>query len=550
MITYPSCKQATHAWPTSNLCPNKKGKVPIDGENKKVEICSINEYMTSCNKCKHSTFGECNDSDVNAKSTCCIAVVLNMDNTEIDLRALKFVDVVNVNLICCICQTAFIKPVISTCGYAKDTYHMKAFFIRHTFCEHCIYQALELSTVCPIDRTQLSINDFQPAAKIISNMVNELIAYCPYFEKGCDYTGQRQFMESHVKNDCQYTLTCCQSEECKKLLLRKDIKHHSETCKHRILECNMCKQKVPAYEMEKHYDACPSEIIDCPYCGTSRPRSEHTSHTTECPHFIISCPHHNDGCVWTGKRELSEEHLSLCPYESMKHYIQQQKRTEAKLKDDLRQLRSENESLKRQQLESRQKMNALTNQLEMMFPGHFTNTILMLDHDILTNEQMHSTPTDSIHSPPIRLGDEGSHHGEPSSTAAAPALAESQQRMNSELETLSANIASLELKQNMALMTETFRLQEELQSLRAVCHGLRMQMHYLMTDRRNASTGGTTAGNGNGAAGSGGTNATRTGATGSSVVNSGSMNTTRVLPRIHAYNATSAATASKQETKL
>ncbi|KAG1141455.1 hypothetical protein G6F36_015693 [Rhizopus arrhizus] len=46
-------------------------------------------------------------------------------------------------------------------------------------------------------------------------------------------------------------------------------------------------------------------------------------------------------------------------------------------------------------------------------------------------------------------------------------LAENQ-RVASELETLSANIASLELKQNMALMTETFRLQEELQGLRSV----------------------------------------------------------------------------------
>ncbi|KAI8988041.1 hypothetical protein BDF20DRAFT_985412 [Mycotypha africana] len=74
MVTCPSCKQATHAWPTSNLCPNKKAKAPIDGEDEKVEICFINVYMTSCNKCKRSTFGEYNDSDVKAKSTCCIAV--------------------------------------------------------------------------------------------------------------------------------------------------------------------------------------------------------------------------------------------------------------------------------------------------------------------------------------------------------------------------------------------------------------------------------------------------------------------------------------------
>lgn len=39
----------------------------------------------------------------------------------------------------------------------------------------------------------------------------------------------------------------------------------------------------------------------------------------------------------------------------------------------------------------------------------------------------------------------------------------------------------------MTLMTETFRLQEEMQSLRTICHGMRMQMHYLMMDRRDAA---------------------------------------------------------------
>lgn len=84
------------------------------------------------------------------------------------------------------------------------------------------------------------------------------------------------------------------------------------------------------------------------------------------------------------------------------------------------------------------------------------------------------------------------------------------QRMNNELETLSANLASLELKQNMALMTETFRLQEELQSLRAICHGLRMQMHYVLMDRR------TSASSAAGASGNSGTG------NGSSVGNDGS----------------------------
>lgn len=120
--------------------------------------------------------------------------------------------------------------------------------------------------------------------------------------------------------------------------------------------------------------------------------------------------------------------------------------------NELQHVHRENESLKRQQLESRQYIENLTRQLDMMFPGHF-----MTDPDIPEEARNESVMSET-------------------------------QRMNNELETLSASIASLELKQNMALMTETFRLQEELQSLRAICHGLRMQMHYIMMDRKTAAT--------------------------------------------------------------
>lgn len=60
------------------------------------------------------------------------------------------------------------------------------------------------------------------------------------------------------------------------------------------------------------------------------------------------------------------------------------------------------------------------------------------------------------------------------------------ERIRSEIETLTAGLASLELKQNMAIMTESMRMQEEVQSLRAVCHGLRMQMHYLLLEQQNS----------------------------------------------------------------
>lgn len=94
------------------------------------------------------------------------------------------------------------------------------------------------------------MDQLQPAARIISNMVNELLVYCPNMDGGCTHTVQRQFVKSHLKNDCGYSMASCQLEECKQLMLKKDLGSHAETCKFRTVECNMCKEKMCSYELE------------------------------------------------------------------------------------------------------------------------------------------------------------------------------------------------------------------------------------------------------------------------------------------------------------
>lgn len=118
---------------------------------------------------------------------------------------------------------------------------------RHTFCLQCIQQALESSNLCPIDRAVIS-HELQPAIKIISNMVNELLVHCT--QEGCDFTCQRQLIESHIKNDCQYTMTCCELEECQELFLKRDLGSHAEKCQFRTSECFMCKKKLKVFELQ------------------------------------------------------------------------------------------------------------------------------------------------------------------------------------------------------------------------------------------------------------------------------------------------------------
>ncbi|KAI8366079.1 uncharacterized protein BYT42DRAFT_540711 [Radiomyces spectabilis] len=363
---------------------------------------------------------------------------MSQEDPDVDLRNLTYTDNINANLICCICQSPFIDPVISPCG--------------HTFCRTCICKALETSDICPIDRSALSLSELQPAVKIVCNMVNELSVYCPRAEQGCEYTGQRQLIQGHLKHDCLYTLAACQQEECKELVLKKDIHRHAETCKYRRAQCNMCKKHMRAFELEDHHKLCPAETIQCPHCNSSRSRSQHAAHLTVCPQHPVSCPHAEFGCQWTGERQqLETTHIEHCAYEGIKHYLYKQKEREQTLRDELRLVRSENDVLKRRQGELHQHIESLTDQLSLLLPqdpGLPEEARPNLQHSVLSETR----------------------------------------RLKNEVDELSANMQSLELKQNVALMEETFRLQEEMQALRAICHGMRMQMHFVMMERRGSNT--------------------------------------------------------------
>jgi len=47
---------------------------------------------------------------------------------------------------------------------------------------------------------------------------------CPHRDAGCEYTGERQLLESHLKLECPYVqIPCpCSEEGCKRSLARKD----------------------------------------------------------------------------------------------------------------------------------------------------------------------------------------------------------------------------------------------------------------------------------------------------------------------------------------
>ncbi|WAR52017.1 hypothetical protein PtB15_1B456 [Puccinia triticina] len=94
----------------------------------------------------------------------------------------------NENLVCPICRSPFIDPVMCE---STD----------HVFCRICLIKSLEVSPTCPIDRLPLSLSLVSPAPKIINKLVDELLVSCPFKSKlGCPFVCQRDLIAAHLRS--------------------------------------------------------------------------------------------------------------------------------------------------------------------------------------------------------------------------------------------------------------------------------------------------------------------------------------------------------------
>ncbi|KDQ57784.1 hypothetical protein JAAARDRAFT_156781 [Jaapia argillacea MUCL 33604] len=187
------------------------------------------------------------------------------------------------NLLCCICRMPFKDPTRTrTCC--------------HTFCYQCISHAMEISLLCPVDRSPLASEDLVPADPIVRNLVEELEVECSHKDAGCSYTCQRQLLASHLKDQCEYVEVPCGKEGCGHSVPRKDLKKH----KNGEGLCESC-SGVKFEETDSHQST---------YSQTTPPTD------------LSPCPHSSYGCQYTGSSTtLETSHLPTCPYESIKHFF-------------------------------------------------------------------------------------------------------------------------------------------------------------------------------------------------------------------------------------
>ncbi|KAF8331112.1 uncharacterized protein EI90DRAFT_2920692 [Cantharellus anzutake] len=446
-----------------------------------------------------------------------------------DDHALSYVDTVNSNLICSICQLPFTLPTVTiTCS--------------HTFCQSCIRTALAYREECPVDRSSLTLNDLQPANTIIRNLVDELLVHCPNSSLGCTHICQRQLMRTHLTHDCLYVATRCCEDDCNTRILRKDADKHAQTCPHRIVTCDACETRIKFTDLQIHNAECPAAEWICTYCQTITARSDRETHLSSCELVTVDCEHAQYGCSWRGKRNELSAHITTCAYEGLKGFFAMHtsrvlslEAENAALRSQLEELRINQDAMRRDVQSARSSLGPWLRSADSQPPpqaptqsrperviqrrrmsvplstasfGHPFDPV----EDSDTGIRVHSTTTvdersfpsdndwpsstisdfspsqnDTTHQPRRALSPDMpypriSSYSHAQTWVAPIDLTTSLEGCLTSLRNSIVNIAtaldSQERRQDIALATETLRMHEEVASLRAIVQGLRMQVHF------------------------------------------------------------------------
>ena len=143
----------------------------------------------------------------------------------------RFIDKVDPRLECGICLKVLKDPV--QCSN------------EHYFCRSCVERSLrETSEVCPTCQHHLTKETLDKPARILIEMLQDLIIKCDNESRGCQEVIKLEFLDRHVQN-CGYSPTRCSNAGCKEVINRHDKQRHElELCQFRKIDCDECGEQV------------------------------------------------------------------------------------------------------------------------------------------------------------------------------------------------------------------------------------------------------------------------------------------------------------------
>jgi len=126
------------------------------------------------------------------------------------------------------------------------------------FCKTCSTQLRN----CPLCRDPLLPTNFMPCQiKIFLNLLDDLKVKC----NTCHKETSRGIYPSHYNNECD--IACL--NKCGKMIKRKDVKNHWDTCQNTVVKCASegCPVTFQRKDEALHLKSiCNYRLVDCEYC--------------------------------------------------------------------------------------------------------------------------------------------------------------------------------------------------------------------------------------------------------------------------------------------
>lgn len=244
---------------------------------------------------------------------------LRIMSPVVDLRLLDYVSDYDTNLMCPICRSPFLDPVVlSEC--------------EHCFCRGCLRQSWNSSDYtpgipkgkCPSCRSNCMLLDRGSVPRILINILDDLLVKCPHHQIGCPAQIKRCDVQDHVNTYCGHTLVACSDPACELTIRRKDDRGE---CLHFGVSCIDCRQTSTLADIERHWQTeCADRKIDCNLCGSPvsyRSLSKHKEET--CPEMTVPCSGEAYGCTVRASRGAIKLHQGQCHIASFAPYLDSQK---------------------------------------------------------------------------------------------------------------------------------------------------------------------------------------------------------------------------------
>ena len=179
-----------------------------------------------------------------------------------------------------------------------------------TYCHACIADIQEQGKPCPAcEQEAFTTVELMKYRK----RVNQLQVYCSLKERGCDWSGTLEQLDTHLDPDqdnCQYVDTECPLN-CHMTIPKNKVEQHvAQHCANRPYVCQHCNFKATYEEVvDKHLLECKYVPLQCPnLCGVTFERDFMEDHMKMCRLEEVGCEFSGVGCDGRFIREDQEEH--------------------------------------------------------------------------------------------------------------------------------------------------------------------------------------------------------------------------------------------------